>query len=1165
MSFAFVVRTYPARILTGLVAGATVASFVAFAPQARADSAPSTAEPATVSNDALPTVQINGVVWSQVVIGETVYVGGSFTSARPAGSPVGSNETPRANILAYNIKTGALVNSFAPSFNGQVLNLAASPDGSRLYAVGDFTNVNGTNRFRIAALNPADGSLVTSFAPGVDARVKAVVATADTVYFGGIFSSVSGAPRTRLAAVRASNGTVLDWAPAASGGGNQVTAMALTPDSSKVVVGGHFASLAGQNAYALGAVDPVSGERVTWMEQDLVPAPSNTQGITSLKTTPAGVIGTGYAFGAPRGLETAFLADSAGQLTWVNGCYGDNYDSYTQSDVTYLVGHSHDCRSINGFVERTPREHYRATAVTTEATQLNVRGTVSGYVDHGGMPAPSPLTWYPNLDAGTFTGQSQGAWSISGNDDYVVLGGEFPRVNGRAQQGLVRFAKTSLAPNARGPELAGAAYRPTLTSPAAGVVQGAIEANIDNDNEDLKYEVLRNGAVVHTEQTRSNFYNRPMINFIDQGLTPGATVGYRIRVTDPHGNSAIGETVTITVSGSGTLNDYNRAVLADGAKHYWRLDETAGPTLADIATASNGTAAAGVAFGATAGGQLGGAATFNGTSTGTIASAVQEDADYLHRISIEAWINTTTTRGGKIVGFGDRQTGGSSNHDRQIYMTSNGRLAMGARPDSRRAVTSTASYNDGNWHHVVGQLGPQGMQLFVDGVLVAQDDQVTTGRSMNGYWRIGGDSLASYPNRPTSDYFAGMISNVAVYNNPLAQAQISSHYALGNPSALPNSAPTAAFTSTPGADGVVDFDATASADTDGTIVSYEWDFGDGTTGSGATTQHTYGASGTYQVTVTVIDNAGASSVLTLPVNVELPNQDPQAAFDVTTSDLAIAVDASGSTDADGSVVSYDWDFGDGATGSGSVANHTYGAAGTYTVSLTVSDNDGASQTVSREVTVVAPPVEIATDDFARSVTGGWGNAVRGGAWGRSGSAASFSVAGGLGVMSVPAGNSRATFLDAIDRTATDTVVDVTLARPIGGSTFVSVIGRRVDATNDYRAKLRLNQDGSTTVSLVRTVNGVETTFASSNLSGLVLTNGETLRVRVQVQGTNATAVRAKVWKVGQAEPVNWNAQANDNTAALQTDGGIGLLVYVGGGVTNGPVVARFDNLVVNPL
>jgi trimeric autotransporter adhesin len=98
---------------------------------AQADSAPpvtTPATPTTVSADRLPTVQINGVVWSQVAVGNTVYVAGSFTRARPAGSPAGSNESVRNNLLAYDVTTGNLITSFAPSLNAQALVVTASPD-----------------------------------------------------------------------------------------------------------------------------------------------------------------------------------------------------------------------------------------------------------------------------------------------------------------------------------------------------------------------------------------------------------------------------------------------------------------------------------------------------------------------------------------------------------------------------------------------------------------------------------------------------------------------------------------------------------------------------------------------------------------------------------------------------------------------------------------------------------------------------------------------------------------------------------------------------------------------------------------------------------------------------------------------------------------------------
>ena len=85
------------------------------------------------------------------------------------------------------------------------------------------------------------------------------------------------------------------------------------------------------------------------------------------------------------------------------------------------------------------------------------------------------------------------------------------------------------------------------------------------------------------------------------------------------------------------------------------------------------------------------------------------------------------------------------------------------------------------------------------------------------------------------------------------------------------------------------------------------------------------------------------------------NQPPTADFSTEVDDLKLSVDAAASTDADGTIADYAWDFGDGATGSGVTDSHTYAASGSYEVKLTVTDNDGATDTSTKTVTVTLPP------------------------------------------------------------------------------------------------------------------------------------------------------------------------------------------------------------------
>ena len=144
-----------------------------------------------------------------------------------------------------------------------------------------------------------------------------------------------------------------------------------------------------------------------------------------------------------------------------------------------------------------------------------------------------------------------------------------------------------------------------------------------------------------------------------------------------------------------------------------------------------------------------------------------------------------------------------------------------------------------------------------------------------------------------------------------------------------------------------------SYDSDGTIVSYTWIFGDGHTGTGPTPSHAYTSTGTYVVTLTVTDDDGAVDSDATYAYIGA-NQHPIADAGGPYSGNAgqpIVFDGSGSYDPDGTIVSYTWDFGDGYTGSGKIVTHAYSTGGTYTVTLIVTDDDGATDSDTTSATI----------------------------------------------------------------------------------------------------------------------------------------------------------------------------------------------------------------------
>jgi hypothetical protein len=314
------------------------------------------------------------------------------------------------------------------------------------------------------------------------------------------------------------------------------------------VVGGSFATLNGSSnpGYGLGMLNATTGANQAFSVNGVVRNAGANAAIWSLNSDGSNVYGTGYVFGSGGNFEGTFSANwTNGGIKWLEDCHGDSYGVYPSATAVYVVGHPHYCLNLGGYGETSPAQ--RALAFSKAATGVLTKDT-RGYASFTGQPAPSLQNFFPQLTTGTFTGQNQAAWTVSGSGDYVVLAGEFKVVNGTGQQGMVRLANANIAPNKQGPKASAANFTPTVSSPTVAQARINWTANYDYDNSNLTYTIYRDGSTTPlTTITRaSTWYSRPAMTYTDIGVSSGSH-SYKVKVVDPFGNSQTSPSVTVTV------------------------------------------------------------------------------------------------------------------------------------------------------------------------------------------------------------------------------------------------------------------------------------------------------------------------------------------------------------------------------------------------------------------------------------------------------------------------------------------------------------------------------------------------------------------------------------------------------------------------------------------
>lgn len=368
------------------------------------------AGPATAAST-LPTVpgtsyQANGRVWAILPIGNVLYLAGTFTSLRPAGSPAGTGEVTRNRLAAVNRDTGALL-PWNPSADKDVYTLTASADGSTIYAGGLFSKVGGQTRKRLAAINATSGA-VTSWAPSADGKVLALTTLGNRVYLGGTFTTVNGQARTRLAAVSTAGALDASWDPVPDA---LVRSLAVALDGSAVYVGGEFLSVSGTDKSShLARVDPVTGVVTPWGWKP-------GYAVWSMVVTPDRL----YIGGDGAGGHISANALPKGTRIWQRQTDG-GVQSITMIGTT-LYGGGHFDNLCVGFTSTGSGTGAGFSCAVQEATRRKLVALTAS----DGSTDP----WNPGANS------ALGVFALAASGGKLYAGGDFTVIGGRNQQ---RFA-----------------------------------------------------------------------------------------------------------------------------------------------------------------------------------------------------------------------------------------------------------------------------------------------------------------------------------------------------------------------------------------------------------------------------------------------------------------------------------------------------------------------------------------------------------------------------------------------------------------------------------------------------------------------------------------------------------------------------------------------------
>lgn len=885
--------------------------------------------------DKTPAVN-DGEVDAILEVGGVVVVGGTFTSV----TPVGGSATARTNLFAFDKSTGALVEGFAPVVNGAVNDLQPGPTPGSVYAAGAFSQLNGAATSKVVLLDLTTGRAVSGFrAAALNGIVNTIVKRDSRIFIGGHFTTAGGVPHVGIAAISATTGGVDPYVSNQvaerhnnSGSGAQapvgVRDMDVSADGSRLVAIGNFRKVDG---LARDQVVMLSlGESSSTVTPDW-----NTNGYNHLCFSWAydsymrGVSfspdGSYFVVATTGGQNAGSLCDAAARFetsasganiapTWVDYSGGDTLWGVTVTEsAVYVGGHQ---RWMNN--------------------SLGSDYAGAGAVPRAGIAALStetgiPLRWNPGRNP-----RGAAVYALHATSQGLWMGSDTEFIGARYNYKRPRLAFFPLVGGAAEVSDEGAALPGTAF--AAGKFGSASSS--------VLYRVNAGGAAV------------PATDGGPEWSRDNATSSYRSGQSSAGTYAANGATVdaTVPLSVPRTIFDTDRYGTSSLSPFRWSFPAASGlPLQVRLYSANRSSTTATI-----------GARYFDVTLEG------RKVLDNFDPVAASGATGRGTMRAFDVTSDGTvnidlgRERGNPQVNAIEILRTdvspSTGDGALTATPITAGGVGTTSGFDDTSgmaWDNVRGAFlagsrlwygksdGSFNWRSFEGGVLGVENKVdpyndpewagVDTG-SNNTYDGKANDLSSQLSTVTGMAYADGKLFYTRAGNANLYWKWFNADSGIIG-SATFTAATAQNWSTTAGMFIAGDRMYVANAN-NGSLSSIAMSSA-GPTGS-----------------ATMVDGPAAGgrdwrsrALFVASGQVLAPNKLPTAAFVQSCDQLVCSFDGGGSADPDGAIATYEWTFGDGATGTGANPSHTYTGPGTYPVTLTVTDDRGGVARVTKGATV----------------------------------------------------------------------------------------------------------------------------------------------------------------------------------------------------------------------